>query len=200
MPKYLPCHINHSTLSRASLPFGVFEERKSRRTAIRADTRAMPSDSCNSEECWYLILPSERESRGVRNDVWRRGKQIERGEKNQITSWKCSNNHWSAPATELAKNRLNWKFSWYFMMGVACNKGRRENFPSDSFVFILAVLTNPPIFLSQFQTQPEIVGVIKGDGLASHSDESVMGWERGLRVPLKVMASHLEQTDFQLCS
>lgn len=61
MLKFLPCHINDSTLSRASVPFGVFEERKSRRTAIRADTRAMPSDSCNSEECWYLILRRERE-------------------------------------------------------------------------------------------------------------------------------------------
>lgn len=153
MLKCLPCRINNSTLSRASVPFRVFEERKSRRTAIRADTRAMPSDSCNSEECWYLILQRERErkSRRVRNDVWRRGKQIERGKKNQITSWKCFNNHWSAPATELAKNRLNWKFSWYFMTGVASNKGRLENFPSDYFVIILAVLTNSQYFRLSFK-------------------------------------------------
>lgn len=139
-------HINDSTLFRASVQFSVFEERKSRRSPIRTDTRAMPSDFF---VCWYLILQRERsKSKRVRNDVWRRGKQIERGKKIKSLLE-------NVPIITKALQQLSWpKIDWIessLMTRVACNKGRLENFSLDSFVFILAVLTNLQYFLLSFK-------------------------------------------------
>ncbi len=191
MLKYLPCHINDSTLSRASVPFGVFEERKSQRTAIRADTRAMPSDSCNSEECWYLILQRVRERAGEWEMMSGEEENRSRGGK------KIKSPLENVPIITEALQQLSWpKIDWIeSSLGILWRELLATRGVWRTFLQILLCLfwqfwQTRNISVS-FQTSPEILGVIKGDGLASHPDESVMGWERGLHVLLKVMASFL---------